>query len=38
MKRIVDEEEIGLQDLLSFANLVDSAALSTKLELLQEED
>ena len=38
MKRIVDEEEIGLKDLLFFANFVDPTALSTKLELLHEED
>ncbi len=38
MKRIVDEVEIGLQDLLSFANFVDSTALRTKWELLREED
>ena len=38
MKRIVDEEESGLQDLLSFANFVDSAALNAKLELLREGD
>jgi hypothetical protein len=39
MQRIVDEEEIGLHDLyMSFANFVDSAALSTKLDPLKEED
>ena len=37
MKHIVGEEEIMLQDLLSFAKFADSAALSTKSELLQEE-
>ena len=34
----MDEEEIGLHDLLSFANFDDSAALSTKSEVLHEED
>ena len=38
MKRIVDEEGIGLHDLLSFANFVDLTDLRTKSELLQEED
>jgi hypothetical protein len=38
MNRIVDEEEIGLHDLLTFANFVDLATLSTKSELLQKED
>ena len=38
MNRIVDGEKIGLHDLLSFVNFVDSAALSKKSELLQEED
>ena len=38
MKRIVGEEEIGLQDLMSFAHFVDSEVLRTKLELLHEED
>ncbi len=33
MKRIVDEEEIGLQYLMAFANFTDSAALSTNSEL-----
>jgi hypothetical protein len=34
----VDEEEIGLIDLLSLPNLALSAPLRTKSELLQEED
>ncbi len=38
MKHIVDEEEIGLQDLLTLPNFFDSTALSTKSELLLEED
>jgi hypothetical protein len=35
---IVEEEEIGFADLLSFPNLTRSAPLSTKSELLEEED
>ena len=38
MKRIVYEEEIGLHDLVSFANFFDLAALRTKSELLPDED
>jgi len=38
MKRIVDEDKIGLHDLLSFANFFDSAALRTQSKLLLEED
>jgi hypothetical protein len=38
MKRIVEEDEIGLQNLLSFANIFDSVALRAKSELLLEED
>jgi hypothetical protein len=38
MKRIVDEDENGFQDLLFFANFVDSAALRIKSELLLEGD
>ena len=34
----MDEEEIGLTDLLSLPNLALSAPLMTKSELLQEED
>ena len=34
----MEEEGIGLQDLLSFPNMAILAALRTKLELLQEED
>jgi hypothetical protein len=36
--RIVEEEAIGLTDLMSFPNLARSAPLSTKSELLEEED
>ena len=38
IKRIVEEEEIGLHDLQSFPNLADSATLMTKSEILHEED
>ncbi len=37
-KRIVDEEEIELTDLLSLPNLALSTLLRIKSELLQEED
>ncbi len=34
----MDDEEIGLTDLMSFPNLALSAPLMEKSELLQEED
>ena len=38
IKRIVEEDEMGLAEFLSFLNLAFSAAFRTKSELLHEED
>jgi hypothetical protein len=38
INRIVEEEAIGMTDLLSFPNLARSDALRTKSELFEEED
>jgi hypothetical protein len=37
-KRIVEEVEMGLAEILSFINLAFSVAFKTQSELLQEED